>query len=77
MRTIQDLSNEEKCKILFESNRRCYVDIAEDYDLPLNTVKRVVRENKTRMKRYCLSGRNQETIRIKKSTPISDITVNR
>lgn len=52
MRTIQDLSTEEKRKIFFESGRRCYNDIADDLNISFFTVKKVVRTQKRALKRY-------------------------
>ncbi len=52
MRTYHELSNEELRKIFYESGRRCYCDIADEFNITYTTVKRVVRNNKNRLKRY-------------------------
>jgi len=53
MRTILDLTTDEREKILREANMRCYREIAEDMDIPVGTIKRVVRTHQnTRLKRY-------------------------
>ena len=52
MRTILDLTTDEREKILREANMRCYREIAEDLDIPVGTIKRVVRTHNSRLKRY-------------------------
>jgi len=52
VRNVQDLSAEEREKILQEANLRCYGEIAEELDIPVGTIKRVIRTHNGRMKRY-------------------------
>jgi hypothetical protein len=52
-KTIQDLTADEREKILREANMRCYREIAEDMDIPVGTIRRVVRTHRnSRLKRY-------------------------
>jgi len=52
MRTIQDLTADDREKILMEANRRCYCEIAGELDIPVHTVRRVIRTHNSRLKRY-------------------------
>jgi len=52
VRTIVDLSTEERERILTEANRRCYHELAEELDTPVSTIRKVIRTHNSRMKRY-------------------------
>ncbi|WP_319506325.1 hypothetical protein [uncultured Methanolobus sp.] len=53
MRTIQELTPKDFETILHDAPIKCYHDIAEDMDIPINTVKRVIRtQNEKKLKRY-------------------------
>lgn len=49
-RTINELATSEINHILAEAPNRCYCEIAEEMEIPINTVKRVVRTRG--LKRY-------------------------
>lgn len=52
-RNIQDLTPSDIGRILELAPDRCYVEIAEEYDVPTHTIRRIVRcGNQTRLKRY-------------------------
>jgi DNA-directed RNA polymerase specialized sigma24 family protein len=53
VRTILDLTADEREKILREAPIRCYREIAEEVDVPVGTIKRVIRtHHNSRLKRY-------------------------
>jgi DNA-directed RNA polymerase specialized sigma24 family protein len=53
MRNIRTLTEEDIEYILQDAPKRCYSEIADELDIPVNTVKKVVRQhNHARLKRY-------------------------
>lgn len=50
MRNIQELTPSDIDHILAEAPNRCYIKIAEEMDVGVHTVRRIVRNS--RMKRY-------------------------
>lgn len=59
MRTIRDLTPEERERILQEAPLRCYTDIAEDMDISIFTVKKVIRTYQRTPNRYNDSNQSE------------------
>lgn len=53
VRNIQDLTPSDISRIIELAPNRCYCEIAEEYDVPTHTIKKVIRQhNHVQMKRY-------------------------
>lgn len=53
VRNIRDLTPSDFDRILELAPNRCYCEIAEEYDVPTHTIKKVIRQhNHVQLKRY-------------------------
>lgn len=54
MKRICDLTDSDREKILQEAGKHCYIELAEEMNTTVGTIKKVLRNHNNRLKRYQL-----------------------